>query len=838
MTPFNRLHRAMALLGCLLLSMASAKTHVELILDASGSMYNKLPDGQSRIQAAKDVLNSFIGSLPEDPELNVGLRIYGAKTVAGTQGSCEDSELVLPIEGLNRAALQETVRKTTPKGATPIAFSLLKAAEDFSNDASKKLIVLVTDGQESCKGDLKAALDAFKKRGIDVDLRIVGIDLDERAVQSFQGLGTIENARSAGTLAAALGRAVETVARAEDRTYPITVQLTRDGQPDPGGSRVYLTNTVERTRKYDLRPTAQAGEYTATVPAGSYEATVESPGQERRVYSGINVNVGAENRFSFETRKLDNKVKLTLGSTTPLAGSKLEVQYSGAPELGEGWIALTTEDAAEGSYLNWEAAEGASGKVQFTVPEVIQAYVLRYHFPNPDGSLQTLGQSAPFTPRKAEVSVKVPAEVLSGQDFAVEWKGPANEGDYLTVVPENAPEGTYTQYFYAGPNAENQLPAPVEAGTFEVRYISGQGNTLASAPLKVKLDAYSVSGPSEAVAGSLITVGWKGGGANGDYVTVVRAGADDRAYTDYAYTKDKPDQKAELKTPVQPGEYEIRYNTERGKVYARAKLTLKAGTYGLTFPAEVIAGSNLTLQWTGPNNPGDYITIVPKSAQDGQYMKYAYTSSGNPLEVGTPGTPGDAEVRYMSESGNVVLYRKALKLTAAKYDLKFPASMQAGGHVSIQWTGPNNPGDYITIVPKNAQDGQYGVYAYTDQNPIVLQLPRTAGEYEIRYMNDQQGNIVVFRKPFTLTAPRATLKAPASVNAGAMFTLNWTGPAGDGDAIFIVKKGAPQDARDFGFDLTEGGQVEASAPETPGTYEIRYLTGEGQVLVSIPLIVK
>jgi len=66
---------------------ASAQTHVQLILDASGSMFAKLPDGRSRIAAAKDVLATLVGSLPEDPAINVGLRLYGAAIAAGEPGA-------------------------------------------------------------------------------------------------------------------------------------------------------------------------------------------------------------------------------------------------------------------------------------------------------------------------------------------------------------------------------------------------------------------------------------------------------------------------------------------------------------------------------------------------------------------------------------------------------------------------------------------------------------------------------------------------------------------------------------------------------------------------------
>src|SRR6266508_4498755 len=41
------------------------KVNVELILDSSGSMAEELEDGQTRIEAAKQVLNQVIDALPE-----------------------------------------------------------------------------------------------------------------------------------------------------------------------------------------------------------------------------------------------------------------------------------------------------------------------------------------------------------------------------------------------------------------------------------------------------------------------------------------------------------------------------------------------------------------------------------------------------------------------------------------------------------------------------------------------------------------------------------------------------------------------------------------------------
>ncbi len=68
------------------------QSYIHLVIDASGSMFEALPSGEMKIDAAKRVLTDFIGGLPETG-LNVGLRIYGGTTSALDAGACTDSQL-------------------------------------------------------------------------------------------------------------------------------------------------------------------------------------------------------------------------------------------------------------------------------------------------------------------------------------------------------------------------------------------------------------------------------------------------------------------------------------------------------------------------------------------------------------------------------------------------------------------------------------------------------------------------------------------------------------------------------------------------------------------------
>src|SRR5918995_365072 len=90
-----------------------------LILDLSGSMARDIGGGETRMQAAKRVMNDVIDALPEREGVNVGFRIYGHlgdNTDAGRDVSCQSSELVVPIQGVNKPALRDQVAAAQPIG--------------------------------------------------------------------------------------------------------------------------------------------------------------------------------------------------------------------------------------------------------------------------------------------------------------------------------------------------------------------------------------------------------------------------------------------------------------------------------------------------------------------------------------------------------------------------------------------------------------------------------------------------------------------------------------------------------------------------------------------------
>ena len=655
--PVVRTLLALALLGAGFAAAQAPATRVLLLLDASGSMYRTLPDGRTRIAAAKEALAAFVARLPGDAALDVGLRVYGTRIQALDAGACEDTTLLVPVAGFDRDALQTAVRETQPLGATPIAFALERAGDDLAAVPGPAVIVLVTDGEESCGGDLRGTLAALAARGVEVDLRIVGIDLSDLAARGFAGLGTFENVASAADLAAALGRAVA-VSEAPAR-HRATVALTRDGAPTREGATVRFVDALSGTG-FDFEAGAD-GVFAAELPASGYRAEVaDAFSSAPLVVGGLTVAAEAINAFAFELAPAVS-VALTLEPTDPPAGGTVQVAFVGAPD-GGGWIALAPVGADDAAYLTYATAAAGDGDVSVRVPEVIEALEARYLIDLPEGGSQVVGRSAPFTPTAVAATVAAPATVPAGTPFEVAWTGPALLGDFVTVVPVGAEDAAYASYQNAADGSPARLVASPEPGSYEVRYVTGgAGTALARAPLEVVASAASVSAPRELAAGTTFEAAWTGPNGPGDYVTIVPAGAEAGTYRSYANTADGSP--AALTAPGEPGAYEVRYVVgQDGRTLASVAVTVAPVSASVSAPAQVAAGAAFEVAWTGPNYERDYVTIVPAGAEEGAYLSYAYTRDGNPAGLVAPDEPGRYEVRYVVAGDEVTVARTPIEV--------------------------------------------------------------------------------------------------------------------------------------------------------------------------------
>ncbi len=435
-------------------------------------------------------------------------------------------------------------------------------------------------------------------------------------------------------------------------------------------------------------------------------------------------------------------------------------------------------------------------------------------------------------PVLAQVELIAPDSVPAGSAFDVSWRNGQSERDFLTIVAKGTPEGKYKKYGYAKGKTWQAL-APETPGDYEIRYLAEKSPypTLASKPLLITPITAELNVPTQIAAGSGLIVRWTGPDNPRDFITIVPEGSPERKYKKYKYTS--AGNPLELPVPDQPGIYEIRYLL--GQSYATlasAKVTVTSVSASLSHPPTVKAGGKFSVSWEGPDNDRDYVTIVAADLEDGKYGKYAYTSKGSPLELPAPDQPGAYSIRYMTGGQGVVLAKSPISVTSVTASLKFDSPKGAGAQLEVHWDGPDNERDYITIVEKGTPERKYGKYRYTGRgNPAVIPVPDVAGEYEVRYQTGHE-NRTLAAEPLMVEPESATLEGPATVKTSERFNINWTGPDNKGDFVAIaLVDSKPNSWPSYSYTY-RGNPLEMVAPREAGNYELRYQTGQKNIVLA------
>ena len=249
-------------------SCNTADRSVLLILDASGSMNAKLPNGETRIAVAQRAVKGVAGFVPAQAQLS--LRVYGAQSPA-SQKNCQDTNLAVPFgpASASGGAITAAVDATKAQGYTPIAYSLQQAANDFAAQAKERVIVLVSDGKETCQGDPAVAAKALAGKGITV--HTVGFIVDTAARGQLQA---IARATGGSYFDAPVGPELPDTLKSALNACKQIVKLP--AKPQPGKLRTTSATWLTSHAVLNAETGQKVGEFNSSrreisLPAGIYE---------------------------------------------------------------------------------------------------------------------------------------------------------------------------------------------------------------------------------------------------------------------------------------------------------------------------------------------------------------------------------------------------------------------------------------------------------------------------------------------------------------------------------------------------------------------------------------
>jgi hypothetical protein len=260
---------------------AATDRSVILVLDASGSMKAKLPDGTSRMDAAKTAVKQLVSTLPGDTRL--AFRAYGHQSNAD-QKNCQDTALLIPFDTVARNKAEVIAKATSlqPLGHTPITYALTQAGQDLlREEAAAHTVVLVSDGKETCESDPCAAAKSLAETDAKLVVHTVGAGVDEPTRNQLQCIaaaarGSYFDANGAAELTTVVAQAAVTTAT---DAAPVAVAKTPISPKSASTNKAAPTpldaGEIVKGRLGESDKTGQFHYWKVAAPAGDYRVVLD-----------------------------------------------------------------------------------------------------------------------------------------------------------------------------------------------------------------------------------------------------------------------------------------------------------------------------------------------------------------------------------------------------------------------------------------------------------------------------------------------------------------------------------------------------------------------------------
>jgi Ca-activated chloride channel family protein len=141
-----------------------------IVFEASGAMTG-MGFGEKTVRRIEQVQRALASVLPEiAPMRNLGLIVFGP----GGHQSCQNVDLRLSPGPNSAARIMSEVNGLQPYGQTPLTGAVGAAAEALDFSKRPAVIVLLTDGEETCHGEPCALGRELKRQGYDVTVHVIG----------------------------------------------------------------------------------------------------------------------------------------------------------------------------------------------------------------------------------------------------------------------------------------------------------------------------------------------------------------------------------------------------------------------------------------------------------------------------------------------------------------------------------------------------------------------------------------------------------------------------------------------------------------------------------------
>ncbi len=235
------------------------------------------------------------------------------------------------------------------------------------------------------------------------------------------------------------------------------------------------------------------------------------------------------------------------------------------------------------------------------------------------------------------------------------------------------------------------------------------------------------------------------------------------------------------------------------------------------------------VSWQGDVNDGDKVFITKndsKEVKDALGEVLHLKKGQKEGELFAPNTPGKYSLVYSSICG-VTLNEKTFEVYVPSNKVEIAPVVEPGINIEVSWSGANDYGDDVAIVPKGAslwKEG-WGIVSFLEEKNGIskIETPRKAGEYDLIYLSTDEK--VLARKTFRVREIKGKLLGvPDIVKKNEAFNVRWEGEENDGNIITILPKDSVNWQKHtpnglYNIEKTQK-NIKLVAPDSAGVYDV------------------
>lgn len=438
-----------------------------LVVDASGSMWGQI-QGQVKMEVARVAVREALTQWPQDRAL--GMVAYGHRS----KTDCADIETLVPVSTLSVSRIGKSLDTLKPNGMTPIGDSLRTAAQLLPKD-SDGVLILVSDGEETCRVDPCAIAREIKRANPRIRMHVVGFDVAASPARSQLTCiaeaagGRYFSAQDAAGLVRSIGAAVATSTHGV--ASPATAEIDwKDPAPlasvisvpwrGPGDPLDYLAFAAPGSPEdsyvdsafSDALSMGKAAQVRTPASPGRFELRYVSPTRQPQVLGRVLVEVAS------------GSVHIQAPESVP-AGDRLRVRARG-PVGQHHWIGIAPSGAPIETVLSFARTDpSGTSDVELMMPGEPGAYEIRYVL----NERESIAGSRPIAVTASVANFgSLRSSYAPNSSISLNYIGPRSEANWIGLAKRGGGVGDYLSFAYIPATGPVELFAPPDAGDYDL----------------------------------------------------------------------------------------------------------------------------------------------------------------------------------------------------------------------------------------------------------------------------------------------------------------------------------------------------------------------------------